>query len=113
MMPGMNQRKMNQMMKKMGVSQNEIDAQEVIIRTGEKELVFNNPQVTKVNMMGQETYQVIGEPEERELKPEISEEDVQTVMEQAQVEEADARKALEETGGDLAEAILNLTNGNQ
>ncbi|MFP4424554.1 MAG: nascent polypeptide-associated complex protein [Candidatus Woesearchaeota archaeon] len=109
----MNQRKMNQMMKKMGVSQNEIDAQQVIIRTSEKELVFNNPQVTKVNMMGQETYQVIGEPEERELKPEISEEDIQTVMEQAQVEEADARKALEDTDGDLAEAILNLTNGNQ
>ena len=49
------------MMKKMGISQQEIDATEVIIKTPEKEIVITNPQVSKVNMMGQQTFQVVGE----------------------------------------------------
>ncbi|MGM5487391.1 MAG: nascent polypeptide-associated complex protein [Nanobdellota archaeon] len=113
MIPGMNQKKMNQMMKRMGVSQNELEATEVIIRTADKELVFQNPQVSKVNMMGQETYQIVGQPLERPLETEISEEDIQTVMEQAQVEKAQAQEALKRTEGDLAQAILDLTNGTQ
>lgn len=110
MMPGMNQRQMKQMMQKMGMQQQEIDAVEVIIRTNEKEIVITNPQVIKVNMMGQKTYQVVGEEHERSIDTtaEISEEDVQTVMEQANVSEEEAKKAIEEAQGDLAEAIMNL-----
>jgi NACalpha-BTF3-like transcription factor len=37
MIPGMNQRKMQQMMKKMGMQQVNIPAELVIIRTAEKE----------------------------------------------------------------------------
>ena len=110
----MNQRKMQQMMKKMGVSQQEIDAQQVIIRTGEKELVFQSPQVSKVNMMGQETYQVVGTPQERAIdsNPDINEEDVSTVMEQTGVDEKTARTAIEHADGDLAEAIMQLSQEN-
>jgi len=110
MIPGMNPRKMQQAMKKMGIQQSEIDAKQVIIRTEDKEIIFENPQVAKVNMMGQETWQVSGDYEERELStaPEISEEDVRTVMEQAGVDEANARKAIEDANGDLAEAIMRL-----
>ena len=64
MFPGMNPRKMQQMMKKMGIQQQEIDAQEVIIKTKDKQLIFSQPQVSKVNMMGQDTFQIIGVPEE-------------------------------------------------
>ena len=39
MLPGMNPRKMQQMMKKMGIAQQEVDATEVIIKTAEKEIV--------------------------------------------------------------------------
>ncbi|MFH1276402.1 MAG: nascent polypeptide-associated complex protein [Candidatus Woesearchaeota archaeon] len=111
MFPGMNPRKVQQMMKQMGIQQVDIPATEVIIRTENKEIIISNPSVAKVNMMGQETFQISGNIEERSLetKPEISEEDVKTVMEQAHVNEEDARNAIEEADGDLAEAIMNLT----
>jgi len=110
MMPGMNPRMMKQAMKRMGVQQVEIEATEVIIRTPDKEMVIVDPQVSKVNMMGQETYQIVGEVHERALDttPEINEDDVKTVMEQANVDEDTARKALEEAKGDLAAAIMAL-----
>lgn len=112
MMPGMNSRQMKQMMRKMGVNQVDIDAEEVIIRTGDKELVFTNPQVAKVNMMGQQTYQIVGEPEEREVDstPEINSDDIETVMEQTGADSETAKKAIEEAQGDLAEAIMKLSN---
>lgn len=97
-------------MKRMGIQQQDIDAVEVVIKTNDYQLVFKNPQVAKVNMMGQSTYQIIGEPVEQPLstQPEISEDDINTVMEQVNCSEEEARKALEETKGDIAEAILKL-----
>lgn len=113
MFPGVNPRQMQQMMKKMGIQQIDIPAKEVIIRTADKEYIFINPSVAKVNMMGQETYQIVGEAEERELSstPEISEEDVDTVVEQTGASKEGAREAIEEAKGDLAEAILKLKKG--
>jgi nascent polypeptide-associated complex subunit alpha len=110
MIPGMNPRQMAQAMKRLGIQQVEIPATEVIIRTADKELVIDNPQVSKVNMMGQETIQVIGAIREREISsvPEISEDDVKTVMDQAGVSEAEAKKAIKDNDGDLAAAILSL-----
>ena len=110
MFPGMNPRKMQQMMKKMGIQQVDIPATEVIIKAEGKEIVITNPSVAKVNMMGQETFQISGSVAEREAStaPEISEDDVKTVVEQADVSEEDAKKALDEHNGDIAEAILSL-----
>ncbi|KYK25728.1 nascent polypeptide-associated complex protein [Euryarchaeota archaeon SM23-78] len=110
MIPGMNPRQMRQAMKRMGIRQEEIDAKEVIIKLEDKEIVISNPSVSKVNMMGQETYQVIGEESVREIDstPEINEDDVKTVMEQTGASEEKAKKAIEECKGDLAEAILKL-----
>ena len=110
MFPGMNPRQVRQAMKRMGIQQEEIDAKEVIIRLEDKEIVISNPSISKVNMMGQETYQIVGEEEVRELDstPEISEEDIQTVVEQTGASEKQARTAIEESKGDLAEAILKL-----
>ncbi len=110
MLPGMNPRKVQQMMKQMGIQQVDVPATEVIIKTEEKEIVITNPSVQKVNMMGNENFQISGDIEEREISntPEISEEDVKTVMEQANVSEEKAKSALEETEGDLAEAIMKL-----
>ncbi|HII71949.1 TPA: nascent polypeptide-associated complex protein [Candidatus Woesearchaeota archaeon] len=101
---------MQQMMKKMGMSQVDIPATEVIIRTPDKELFIIDPQVAKVNMMGQETLQIVGHIQERALDttPEISDDDVKTVMDQTGVSEEVARKAIEEHDGDLAEAIISL-----
>jgi len=101
---------MAQAMKKMGIQQQEIDATEVIIRTPEKEMVINNPQVSKVNMMGQQTFQVIGEVEERPVssEPEINEEDVKTVVEQTGISEEEAKEAIKRNDFDLAKAIMEL-----
>ncbi len=110
MMPGMNPRMMKQAMKRMGISQQEVEANEVIIRSSDREIVITNPQVSKVNMMGQETYQVVGEIHERELtkEVEITEEDINTVVEQTGVKKEKAEKAIKEHDGDLAAAILSL-----
>ena len=105
MIPGMNPRQMNKMMQKMGIKQEEIDAIEVIIKTPDKKLVINNPSVMKVDMMGQKTLQITGDISE---ESNILDEDIKTVSEQAEVSEEEAKKALGETGGDLAEAILKL-----
>lgn len=111
-MPGMNPRQMKKMMQRMGIKQEEIDADSVIIKTSDKEIIITNPSVAKVNMMGQDTFQITGTISERALssEPEISEEDVKTVMEKANVSEEEAKKALDESEGDLAKAIIELSS---
>lgn len=108
----MNPRDIQRAMKKLGIKQEEIEANEVIIRTDDKEIVIANPQVSKVNMMGQETYQIVGEAEERVISSEagINEDDVKTVMEQTGATEEKAREAIENNDYDLAKAIISLRN---
>ncbi|MFB6174244.1 MAG: nascent polypeptide-associated complex protein [Halobacteriales archaeon] len=111
----MNPRKMQQMMEQMGIEMDELDAEEVVIRlAGGEELVFSDADVTKMEARGQETYQVVGEPETREggttdeLPEEgstIPDEDVEIVAQRADVDEEAAREALEAEDGDLAAAV--------
>ena len=106
----MNPRQMKQMMKRMGIRTEEIDAEEVVIKCLDREIVVESPQVMKTTMSGQEMFQISGTITERELEVEITldEDDVRIVVEQAQVSEDQARKALEESKGDIAGAILSL-----
>jgi nascent polypeptide-associated complex subunit alpha len=118
MMPGgrMNPKQMKAMMKRMGINQEEVaDVEEVLIRTRTKEIVFKDASVMAVTVQGQKTYQVVGTPQERERKREeqegeggLPEEDVKLVMEQTGCTAKEARKALEETDGAPAEAILKI-----
>lgn len=112
MFPGVNPRQMQKMMKQMGIQQDALDVSrvEMFLPGGEK-LVFDDPEVAKVNMMGQEMYQVTGEAhtESTDATPEISAEDIKTVMDQTGVNEEKARAAIEDAKGDLAEAIVNLS----
>ncbi|MGM0592265.1 MAG: NAC domain-containing protein, partial [Halobacteriota archaeon] len=57
---GMNPRKMKQMMKQMGIDLDEIEAEEVVIRLEDEELVFTDAQVAVMDAQGQQTYQVVG-----------------------------------------------------
>ena len=107
MMPGMNPRDIKSAMKKLGIKQEEIDATEVIIKTKDKDLIIKNPQVSKINMMGQDTIQIIGDVQEL---AKINDDDIQTVMEQAHVDRKTAMTAIEKSNGDLAAAILELTD---
>ena len=114
-MPGMNPRMMKQAMKRMGMAQEDIDATEVIIKCADKEIVISNPSVAKIKAMGTEQYTISGEVSERELDttPEINEDDIKTVAEQAGVSEEKAKEALDEAKGDLAKAIMGLTESSE
>ena len=92
------------------MQQQDIPAIKVIIEQEDKNLVINDPKVAKVNMMGEEVFQVSGEiiEEEKSTTPEVNEDDIKTVMEQAEVDEETAKKAIQEAEGDLAKAILSL-----
>ena len=103
----MNPKLLKQAMKRMGVKQEEIDAKEVIIKCEDKDLVIRNPKVSKVNVMGQESLQVVGEIEEVKAEK-FSENDVKVVVEKAECSEEEAKNALEKADGDLAAAILSL-----
>jgi nascent polypeptide-associated complex subunit alpha len=105
MFPGMNPKAMKQAMKKMGMKQEEIQAIEVIIKTPGKDLIIKSPQVTKIIMMGQESFQISGSIEE--YSP-ISQEDIQTVMNQVGCNSEKAKASLEKANGDLAQAIIDL-----
>jgi nascent polypeptide-associated complex subunit alpha len=128
---GLNPRKMQQMMEQMGIEMDELDANEVVIRTDDADLVFDDPDVTLMEARGQSTYQVVGDPEERapegavELgddldeaadanedgEPDevsIPEADAAIVAERAGVDEDVARETLRAVDGDLAAAVDRL-----
>lgn len=108
---GLNPRQMKQMMKRFGIKAEDIDANIVVIHGPDKEIIIENPEVMKTNIQGQDMFQIMGgtiREEEVEAKVEISDEDVKIVAEQANVGEEEARKAIEESNGDLAAAILAL-----
>ncbi len=113
-MPGgmRNPKQMKRMMKKMGMTSEDIDAERVIIETKDKRLVFDDAQVVHMEVQGQSTYQIVGNPREEapEGKVLIPEEDIKLVADRAGVSKEEAKKALEEGDGELAEAIIKLTS---
>jgi nascent polypeptide-associated complex subunit alpha len=93
-------------MKQMGINTEEINAKRVIIEQEDKMIILNNPTVTKIDAKGNISFQITAEDiQEKELIPE---EDIELVAKQANVSKDEARKALEETDGDVAEAIMKL-----
>jgi nascent polypeptide-associated complex subunit alpha len=97
------------MMKKQGINIEDLDdVQEVIIKTSSKTLIFKDVQVTCMEVQGQKTYQIAGEPEEMSSDSEIPQADIELVAAQAGVSESEAKAALEECGGEPAEAIIKL-----
>ena len=52
MIPGINPKQMEKAMKQLGMKQEAIEAEEVVIRCNDKEIVIRNPDVSKINMMG-------------------------------------------------------------
>jgi len=103
-----NPKEMEKMMKQMGIKNEPIEAQEVIIKLSDKDLVVTNPNVMRVTMGGQESFQITGDVSERARGP--TQEDVDMVASQAGVDEKTARDALARANGDIASAILNLTS---
>ena len=109
----MNPREAKRMMQRMGLNMNAVeDVEEVIIRTGSKEIVIKEPEVSILEVQGQKMFQVAGgqvtEKAAERKTTTIGEEDVRLVADQTGKSLEKARKALEESGGDLAKAILLL-----
>lgn len=114
-MPNIDPRQLKRMMESMGIKSSEIKAGRVVIEGEDRDIVIDNPQVTQINAQGNVSFQISGEIREVEriaAKVEIDEDDVRLVMERSGVnDEAKARAALEETGGDIAAAIMKLKEG--
>ena len=106
MFPSLDPRKMQAVMKQMGISQEDISSLKVIIEKSDGgKIVIENPSVLKIKMQGQESFQISGLIKE---EAGISVEDIKLVAEKTGVSEEEAKKALEKTG-DIAEAILELS----
>ena len=103
---GINPKKMQAMMNQLGMKQEEIPVKRVIIEQEDKNIIIENPQVNKVEMQGQESFQVTGQARE---ESKISKEDIKQVMEKTGKSEKAAEQALKQANGDLAEAILSLS----
>jgi nascent polypeptide-associated complex subunit alpha len=116
----MNSREQKRMMQRMGMNMDSVpDVQQVIIKTADKDIVIDEPEVAILQVQGQKMYQVIGgqvseqAPSQRHAaaaseQPMFSQEDVQLVADQTGKSQEKAKEALEECGGDLAKAILLL-----
>lgn len=117
-MRGVNPRQMQQAMKKMGIKQTNIDdATEVIIRTADKEIVLTNVEVVLVEMQGSRNYQISGDEDVRSLgaaaetATSFPAGDIELVMSQTGCGREKAIRALEDTDGQPAEAILKIMTG--
>lgn len=105
MMPGMDPKKVQQMLQQLGMKMEEISSSKVVIKRDEGDIVIDNPNVVKTTMKGQVVYQVSGNIE-AEL---FSEDDLNLVSEQTGVKDKEKiKKALTETKGDVVEAIMKL-----
>ena len=108
-----NPREAKRMMQRMGLSMDSMpDVQQVIIKTSNKEITIEEPEVAMLEMQGQKIFQVTGgkisEKTAERKTPGVAEEDIRLVADQTGKSMEEARRALEESQGDLAKAILLL-----
>jgi len=97
-------------MKQIGMQMEPIeDVQKLIIYTSKGNYIFDSAEVTAMTMQGITTYQVAGQVRFEPAAPDIPDDDVKLVTEQAGVSESAAREALIACKGDIAEAILKVS----
>ena len=100
-----NPQQMQKMMRQLGIKSKELDVEEVIFKTSTGDVRLIKPQVVEMDMQGNKTWQISGG---EVVEKNYTDEDVDMVMDQAGVSREDAEKALVETKGDVAEAILKF-----
>lgn len=111
MFGGMDPKKMQAVMKQMGIKQDAVDALRVIIEKEDgSRTVIHNPSVVKITMQGQESWQVSGEAIDESEGSEITEEDIQLVMDKTGKSYDVCRDALSEHEGDIAQCIIALSS---
>lgn len=97
-----------QMMKKLmkQIKAEEIDAEEVIIKTNKSNIIITNPQVVKTNMGGVESFQISGDIRE---ETKFDEEDIQIIREKTGCTKEEAIESIQKADGDLAKAIMSFS----
>ena len=108
MLGGLDPKKMQAMMRQMGIKQEDVGAERVIIEKENSKIIIEPANVQKIIMQGQESWQITGNSREETKENEINEADIQMVVEKSGVSKENARKALEGSDGDIAAAILKL-----
>ncbi len=129
MIPGgpRNERQMQMMMRRLGMTTEPVEGvEEVVIRSKDHEIVIREAEVTVLTVQGVRTYQIVGRAEKRPRTAAVApsgaaapagppagptappDEDIQLVMDQAQVDREEAIAALRAADGAPAEAILKL-----
>src|SRR5437899_6954171 len=105
-----NPREANRMMQRMGMQVKQVDdVSRVIIESCSKRIVIGAPEVAIVTVQGQTVYQVGGGTARGEGLAGVStQEDAKRAASQAGVSVDEAAKALQQSGGDLAQAIIVL-----
>ena len=104
--PGkMDPKKVKEMMKKLNMNVKEIQAEEVIIKTPDKNIIISEPEIMIADMMGKEVYQISGVVSESD---QLNEKDIKMVMEKTGKDRETVVKKLEELNNDLAQAIIEL-----
>ncbi|AOV94413.1 hypothetical protein AQV86_00635 [Nanohaloarchaea archaeon SG9] len=99
---------MQQMMKQMGVDMEEINADKVEVHVGDKKMVFNSPEISKIDAQGQEMFQLQGNYTEEQKDTGPEEDDIELVMEKTEASREEAEQALENSD-DVAEAVMELS----
>ncbi|VVB71432.1 Nascent polypeptide-associated complex protein [uncultured archaeon] len=108
MMPGMDPRQMQAMMRQMGINVKDVDASEVIIKGKDKIYVVSDPKVQLIDMKGEQSFQISGKVTEKTSL--FSEEDVKLLIEKTGCTSEIAKQTLTKNNGDLAQSIIDLSN---
>ena len=112
MMPNIDPRTLKNMMAKMGMQSEDIDAQKVTIECMDRNIVITSPKITKIVMQGAESFQISGEVSEspKDSNVGITEEDIKFVEEKTGIHDTEKiKKAINEANGNIADAIIALS----
>ncbi|MEM2007338.1 MAG: nascent polypeptide-associated complex protein [Sulfolobales archaeon] len=111
-----NVRELKRMLKKYGIDVRELpEIRKVTMSAGGYDIVVKDPQVAVLNVGQQTIIQIVcsglekveKEPETKAF-PQVSEDDIQFIMDQTGATRDEVIKTLSEEGGDIARAIMRL-----
>ncbi len=119
MIPGkMNSREMRRMMAQMGIKATDMtDVTRVTFHGQTKDYIVTNAQVTMIEAQGEKSFQVVGQMKEvakssqpqQKAAPTFPEDDIKLVADQTGVSREKAIEALKKADGEVAQAIIDLT----
>ncbi len=86
----------------------------VYIEQEDGKIIIENPSVIKVNMQGQETFQISGDITEEGIDENTednnqADKDIEMIMQKTGKSKEEATRALEKNDGDIASTILELS----